>query len=122
MLMLIAGLPLLFSRRFPIVSRVYAAYAVVFVVVSQGTQLLLGECFLTTLARMALVHSGKLGDPQWFTVRFSRLIFGLAPSERLISITFDLLVAIIAVGVLLQISHRRARPAPPRTANQGVSR
>jgi hypothetical protein len=112
MLVLVAGLPLLFVHRHETMSRLYAAYAVVFVVLSQSTQVLLGECFLTTLARLAHVGAGKSGDPRWFSVRFANWVFGMAPSERAISVTFDVLVAIVAVGVLVQLSRRRARPAP----------
>ncbi len=114
MVVWILGLPLLFVRRWPRLSLAYAVYAVAFVVVSQGSQLLLGECFLTTIAR-ALQHWGALRgsptDEAWFTQRAARAVFGLAPSRRAISVTFDVLVAVTAVGVLVRMLHGRSTPA-----------
>src|SRR6185369_14576291 len=44
----VLGLPLLFWRRFPRATWWYAVYAVTFIVLSQGSRIWLGECFLTT--------------------------------------------------------------------------
>jgi len=110
----IGGLPLLFVRRWPRLSRAFAVYAVAFVVISQGTQALLGECFLTTIARALArlgAERGSLVDDGWFTQRIARSIFGLAPSRRTISVTFDVLVGVTAVGVLFHGLAPRARVA-----------
>jgi hypothetical protein len=101
MIALIAGLPLLFTKRWPTAARVYAWYSVLFVVLSQGSQWMLRECFLTTLARAASRRHGA-ADPEWFTVRIAQAVFGLAPDHRTISITFDVIVAVVAVGMLFR--------------------
>jgi hypothetical protein len=105
---LIFGLPLLFVARWPQATRVYAIYALTFVVLSQTSQWLLGECFLTSLARSALGRGSV--SHEWFTVRLARAVFGLAPSERAVSVTFDVIVAVIALGVIVA-RRRSASPA-----------
>jgi len=120
----ILGLPLLFTRRWRKATRVFAIYAITFVVVSQASQLALGECFLTTLARFA-EGSGPSAQPEWFTVRMARWVFGMAPSRKTISVTFDLLVLVTAVGALVR-AHlhrpgwwRKAQP-PPHSPHRQV--
>lgn len=127
----ILGLPLLFTRRWRVATRVFAAYAVTFVVVSQGSQWLLGECFLTTLARLA-EGRGAPADPEWFTVRLSRWVFGMAPSRRAVSRAFDLLVLVTAVGTLVRAhlhrpgwwrrsdAGRKAQPGPHSAHHDAV--
>lgn len=119
----IAGLPLLFTRRWRRATRAFAVYAVAFVVVSQGSQWWLGECFLTTLARLAAGRGGA-ADPEWFTVRLARWVFGMAPSHRAVSRTFDALVLLTAVGTLVRAhlhrpgwwrAWRKAQPTPHST-------
>ena len=122
MVVWIGGLPLLFVRRWPRLSRAFALYAVLFVIVSQATQWILGECFLTTIAR-ALARLGEAKgtfvDDDWFTQRVARSIFGLAPSRRAISIAFDALVGITALGAYLHWVHPRIRPPPTPSARPG---
>ena len=122
MVIWIGGLPLLFVRRWPRLSRAFALYAVLFVVVSQATQMMLGECFLTTIAR-ALEKMGEAKgtyvDDGWFTQRVARSIFGLAPSRRAISITFDALVGVTALGAYLHWVHPRIRPPAAPSARPG---
>jgi hypothetical protein len=82
----VLGLPLLFWRRHARLSRAYAIYALAFVVASQVSQWILGECFLTTLARFAWENQPAGTAPPdvegWFTVRVARAVFGAAPSHR----------------------------------------
>ncbi|MGZ3420303.1 MAG: hypothetical protein ACXWUG_00530 [Polyangiales bacterium] len=106
MVVWVGGLPLLFASRWPQLTRVYAIYALAFVVLSQGSQWVLGECFLTTLARTAL--GGGNVSREWFTVRLARTVFGLAPSERVVSVSFDIFVALLAIGWIAN-QWRRAR-------------
>ncbi len=85
----VAGLPLLFWRRHPRLSRLYAVYAVVFIVLNQGSRLFLGECFLTTLSRYLWEHGGappRSAPDEWFTVRVALAVFHLTPSHRSIKI------------------------------------
>ncbi|MBK7400565.1 MAG: hypothetical protein IPJ34_31020 [Myxococcales bacterium] len=123
----ILGLPLLFTRRWRTATRFYAVYAITFVIVSQTSQLVLGECFLTTVARWA-EGAGSSAHPEWFTVRLARWVFGMAPSRRAISVTFDALVLVTAVGTLVR-AHlhrpgwwRKAQPPPHSTHAQGTLR
>jgi hypothetical protein len=112
------GIPLLFFHRWPRLSRVYAVYAVSFVVFSQGSKLLWGHCFLTPLAGELWHLSGTpVVAAEWFTVRLSNLIFHSAPSHRNISWIGDALVLITAVGAALRLrSHADRHPSSMRYA------
>ena len=107
----IVGLPLLFfSRRCPRLTRAYSIYAIVFIVVSQLSQLALGECFLTTLARWFWEHPSSGAAPaashDWFTVRMAKAIFDMSPSQRSIVIVSEVLILLTAAGVLLSLLPR----------------
>src|SRR5689334_15774323 len=103
----IAGLPLLFWQRYPRATRWYAAYALVFVVLNQGSRYLLGECFLTTIARQLWEHGGAPPHREWFTVRVATAVFHMTPSHRSITVLSELLLAVTAVGALVSTRHRR---------------
>ena len=111
------GIPLLFFHRWPRVSRIYAVYAVSFVVFSQGSKLLWGHCFLTPLAG-ELWHRGgtAIAANEWFTVRLSNLVFHSAPSHRIISWIGDAFVLVTAIGAVLRLrSHADRHPSSQRT-------
>ena len=103
----ILGLPLLFWRRWPRLSLAYSLYAVVFVVANRVSYYVLGECFLTTLARR-LWTAGAMdaGTEDWFTVRFAKLVFGLTPSHRAIALASEALIFVTALGVLISLRSR----------------
>jgi hypothetical protein len=104
----ILGLPLLFWHRWPKLSTAYGIYAVVFVVATRVSHYAHGECFLTTLARRFWsVGGGGSEANEWFTVRFSKLIFGLTPSHREIALASEALVFVTAVGVLISLHRLR---------------
>jgi hypothetical protein len=115
------GMPLLFWQRRPALTRAYAVYATAFVVVSQLSRPIFGECVFTTLASWLWNHpsgsSGVAAAPdEWFTVRLSRAIFAMAPSHRAIAVSSEILSAIAALGVLwsmrrLRWARRRRAPA-----------
>ncbi len=110
----VLGLPLLFVRRLPRWTRAYGIYAIGFILVSQGSRLLLGECFLTTFARsiwrLAPQSRGvETVADDWFTVRLAAAVFHLAPSHRAIVMVSDALVFVTAAGALLA---RRRLQAP----------
>jgi asparagine N-glycosylation enzyme membrane subunit Stt3 len=111
----ILGLPLLFWRRWPRLTKAYAVYAVGFVTANVVSHLILGECFMTTIARYFWQHPSS-GSPvdqpvdEWFTVRLAEAVFHMAPSHRAISLAGQALILVTAVGVLL--SMRRARSGP----------
>lgn len=109
------GLPLLFWHRWPRLSRAYAVYAIVFVIASQGSRLLIGECFLTAIARAFWQHPGTpptvgASAHEWFTVRLARAVFSMSPSHRSIAIASELLAVFTAAGVLFAM--RRLARAP----------
>ena len=104
MLAWILGVPLLFVRRWPRLTRAYGMYAVAFVVVTRLSDLALGECFLTSAARrLWQAGSRRPGTDEWFSIRFARLIFGMTPSHRAIAWISEGLILITAVGVLASI-------------------
>ena len=105
----IGGVPLFFWHRWPRVSRAYALYAAGFIVANVVSEWVLGECFLTTLTRYFWEHA--LDKPahvdDWFTVRFSELVFGLAPSHRAIKLVGKALIFVSAIGALYTSWHAR---------------
>jgi hypothetical protein len=103
----IAGLPLLVWHRWPRAARIYAVYAVGFVALSQLSQRLLGECFLTAIALhfWEQVPSSAPVSREWFTVRIAQAVFHLAPSHRSIVHVSEALIVTTAVGVLWSL-HR----------------
>jgi hypothetical protein len=105
----IAGLPLLFlGRRWPRASRAYVIFALAFIVLNQASHYLLGECFLTTIARWLYLHDRSgTASYEWFTVRLAEAVFRMAPSHRSIVVVGQALVAATAVGALVWLHHRR---------------
>ena len=96
----ILGLPLLFSTRWPRLARAYAVYAIAFVVLNQASNLLLGECFLTTMSRTFWQRSHASGvTDEWFTVRIAEAVFSLTPSHRAIKLASEALILVTAIGV-----------------------
>ena len=109
MVIWVVGLPLLFVRRWPGLTKAYGIYAISFIVLSQGSQYLTGECFLTTLARMAWEKSSSPVDPsEWFTVRIAKAVFHLAPPHRIISRISEVLILATAIGALISIHRHRS--------------
>ena len=111
MVVWIVGIPLLFVHRWPRLSHFYVIFAVTFVVLSQGSRLFLGSCFLTTISETLWRHgAGAPPDSnEWFTVRVSKLVFNAAPSHRAISLTSDLLVLVTAIGMWPRIRRTMQR-------------
>jgi len=113
----VAGLPLLFLPRYRRLARAYALYAVVFIVLNQGSRLFLGECFLTTLSRYLWEHGSAPAASvpgEWFTVRVARAVFHLTPSHRSIKILSEALIFVTAVGMLVSTRARRRGVASAR--------
>lgn len=110
-----AGLPLLVWRKHPHLSRAYAVYALAFVLVSQLSQWVLGECFLTTLARWAWESQPAGSAPpdvdEWFTVRLARAVFGATPSHRAIVWVSELSIVVTAALALRSLRVHRASSA-----------
>jgi hypothetical protein len=107
----ILGLPLLFVRRWPRLTRAYGLYAIGFIVLSQASEWLLGECFLTTIAGHLWSRAGDtapIDASEWFTVRLAKWIFDMAPSHRSIVITSEVLILVTAAGVLLSLRDTRS--------------
>jgi hypothetical protein len=115
----IAGVPLLFWHRWPRLSRWYAGYSVVVIVVSQLSHFALGECILTTLAR----HLWLYGSPHpelvartWFTVRLVDAIFQVRPSERAVIIAWEGLILVGCIGLLVHLRRSRRLARRPLRA------
>ncbi len=108
----VLGLPLLFYSRWPRLSRAYAVYAIVFVVVNQISMMVLGECVLTTLALACWRIPGEPvpASEEWFTVRMAKAVFHLTPSQDAIKLVSKTLIFLTALGVVFRgvIARRRA--------------
>ncbi len=108
----VVTLPLLFTRRWPRARRAVSIFAVGFVVLNQGSRLVLGECVLTTIARHFWQQTSATplaGDPaEWFAVRLANAVFHMTPSRRSIVVVSQALAFATATGVIL--SELRSRP------------
>jgi hypothetical protein len=99
------GLPLLFWHRWPALSRGYMVYSLAFIAVSVTSQLVLGECFLTTLAR-DLAEQGTntvLREKTSFTVRLVEAVAGMRPTERLAVRLWELAIFVTCMGMLVHV-------------------
>jgi len=116
------GVPLLFWHRWPPLTRAYCVYAIAFIVVSQVSFLVLGECFLTTLARACALRAPQAGavSDEWFTVRLAQAIFRLTPSHRGIKIASEVLILVTAFGMLRSLPRLRRRPSALRDGASGA--
>jgi hypothetical protein len=94
------GLPLLVWHRYPRASRFYMWFALAFVSVSMLSHQLLGECFLTTLAREFWEASGGLRERVPFTVLMVNAISGMRPKEREAVLLWEVAVFVSSVGSL----------------------
>jgi hypothetical protein len=92
------GIPLLFWRRYPKLSLGYCIYSIAFIIVNQVSHFTIDECIFTTLTGWLYSKAGQTAPDEWFTVRISRFIFGLAPTHWWINIVTEVLVAITAMG------------------------
>jgi hypothetical protein len=113
----VLGLPFLFVRRWPVITRAYGIYAISFILVSQVSHLVLGECFLTTFARglwQRSAASPTVDSNEWFTVRLARWVFDMSPSHRAIVIVSEVLIFVTAFGELIAL-----RLAPTMRARSG---
>jgi hypothetical protein len=111
------GIPLLFIQRWPKLSRAYALYALSFVLVSLGSKLLWGHCFLTPLSSALWNRSAwPVAGDEWFTERIAKRIFDAAPSRQSISWIADGAILVIACGAIL---HLRARTHSNRRNARG---
>ena len=102
------GFPLFFMGRWPRARVAYAAYAVGFVVASQLSMAVLGECFLTAITRWCWSHvPEETVSNAWFTERMAHVIFGLAPSRHVIARLSEAVVLATAAGVVVSIVRSR---------------
>jgi hypothetical protein len=108
----VAGLPILFLRKWPRARKLYAVYALAFIALSKVSQWLLGACFLTRLSTL-LWHAGTPHAPNepetWFTVRFAEAVFHLRPSEDAVIVAWNVALAISCAGLLVHLHHARAQ-------------
>jgi hypothetical protein len=109
------GLPLLFWHRFEKLSHFYTLFAMAFVLTTLGSHLLLGECFLTSLARMLWQASGALQENVPFTVILTNTIAGIRPSTRGAVLAWELAVLVTSLGSLWSWRKARSRRAAKLT-------
>lgn len=101
------GLPLLVWHRFERLSHAYTVFSALFVVASVGSQLALGECFLTSLSRSLWVASGGWREQVPFTVIIANTVAGIRPSTQAAVRAWE--VAILATSLGGLWSWRKAR-------------
>lgn len=105
------GLPLLFWHRWRGLSLAYTWFALGFVVVSQVSHLMLGECFLTTVSRALWEAAGDVTVGS-FTARLVNRVAGFRPSEQAVVIAWEVAIVLTSIGMLWSLHrHRSARRA-----------
>lgn len=114
------GLPLLFWHRYERLSRAYNWFVIVFVVISVGSKLVLGECVLTTLARHLWLAGGgyRAGVP--FTVLFVNAIAGIRPTTESAVLAWEIAITATSIGSLY--CWRGTRPGRRRRDRRRVPR
>lgn len=101
------GLPLLVWHRWPRLTRAYSWFALAFIVASQLSHLVLGECFFTTLSRALWTAAGNpvVGS---FTTQLVSRIAGFRPTGREIVVAWETAIVVTSLA-LLWSAHRRRR-------------
>jgi hypothetical protein len=94
------GLPFLFWHRYERLTHWYTWFAVLFVVTTVASQVFLGECFLTTLARSLWQASGGFRDQTPFTVVLVNMLAGIRPRERTVVLLWELAILFTSLGSL----------------------
>lgn len=119
------GLPLLFWHRWPKLSRVYVWYAVGFIGASVLSQLALGECVLTTLARRLWALGGGYRDDVPFVVTCVNAVARVRPSARAAVLAWQLAIVLSALGVAWHFERvgraGRQPPSPGRCEHSRAS-
>jgi hypothetical protein len=94
------GLPLLVWHRYERLSRAYMWYAIVFVVISVTSNQILGECFLTTLARHLWLTGGGFRAGVPFAMLFANAVAGIRPTAREAVLAWQLAIVLTSIGTL----------------------
>jgi hypothetical protein len=115
------GFPLLFWHRFPRLSRAYMWFALSFVVVSVASHELLGECFLTSIARELWIRSGGYRGQEPFTVLFANAVAGIRPTTREAVLVWEVAVFVTSAASLWcwRGTREHSRPRISRTNDGG---
>lgn len=98
------GLPLLVWHRWPRLSLGYTLYAIVFVLVSQVSHYLLGECFLTTLSRYWWELAGDHAAGT-FMVRLVNRVAGVRPDADAAVFVWEVAIFVTSVAVAWSLFH-----------------
>lgn len=103
----IIGLPLLFWHRYPKLSLAYCIYCISFIIVNQVSHYTLGCCVFTTIADWFYHRAGSPMNGEWFVVRASQFVFGLAPSHRGIKMATEAVIVTAAIGQIYFYATRK---------------
>jgi hypothetical protein len=94
------GLPLLFWHRYQRLSRFYTWYALTFVGISVISNLVLGECILTTWAQDLWQAAGGFRERVPFVVTLTNMVAGFRPSTRAAVLAWEIAIVLTSVGML----------------------
>jgi hypothetical protein len=114
------GMPLLFWQRYPLLSRAYARFAIVFVLVSVLSHQLIDECVLTTLARELWALGGTTRSELPFTVLFVNAVSGIRFTARGAVLLWETAVLTTSIGVVWYW-RGRSRRSPSESPERVVS-
>jgi hypothetical protein len=95
-------------------------FALSFVVLSVASHELLGECFLTRIARDLRVHSGGHRGEEPFTVLLVNAVAGVRPTTREAVLAWE--IAVFATSAASLWCWRGTRGTAPREISHAVQR
>jgi hypothetical protein len=113
------GLPLLFWHRFLRLSRAYMWFSLVFVVVTAASRVLIGECFLTTIARELWLGGDGFREQMPFTVLLTEWVAGIRPTAREAVLLWEFAVFVSSAGGLWCWYRTAERPRPSAPPSKG---
>lgn len=104
----VLGLPLLFWHRYSKLSTLYASYSIIFIIVNLTSQYFLNRCVLTEVSAYFWKNTAAgIDTSEWFTVRFSKLIFNLTPNHNLIKRLTEILILISSIGGIYSLTRKK---------------
>lgn len=92
------GLPLLIWHRYPRLSHAYMWYSLTFIIITLVSHWVLGQCFLTVLARVCWNAAGIERAEVPFTTLLVNKVAGIRPSSRTSVLIWEFAILISCIG------------------------
>jgi hypothetical protein len=94
--LLFCAVPFLYVHKWRWLTITSTIYSAIFIIGNRLSQLILGQCFITKLAKIA---GGNWDDGEWFIIKMSRVLYGFVPSKGQISYIEYGMILIVIIGI-----------------------